>query len=246
MIDIVVKKTLRDFVLDVDIRMPEGTLVLLGENGAGKSTILNLIAGLMTPDTGHIRIGSETLIDTATRTCIPAESRGIGYVFQDYALFPHMTVYENLAYGLRIHHVPDDAIDARVRELVGSLGLFSICNEKVGRISGGQRQRVALLRALAIQPKCLLLDEPFSSLDARTQVQMRQELKEILSTVQIPAVMVTHDLRDAIALGDRICLLEQGKIILYGDADTILQKGRHPFIDQFFIGTCRKEKCGGR
>jgi molybdate transport system ATP-binding protein len=236
MIDIAVKKTLRDYTLDVNIFMPEGgTLVLLGENGAGKSTILNLVAGLMAPDTGHIRIGSETLVDTATRTCIPAESRGTGYVFQDYALFPHMTVYDNIAYGLRIRHLPREAIDARVRELAGKLELLQICNEKVGNLSGGQRQRVALLRALAVQPKCLLLDEPFSALDIRTQAQMRQELREILVAAKIPTIMVTHDLRDAVALGDRICLMEQGKIVVCGDRDAILQKGQHPFIDQFFI-----------
>ncbi|MFA5268567.1 MAG: ABC transporter ATP-binding protein [Methanoregula sp.] len=235
MIDIAVKKALRDFVLEVDIRMPDGgTLVLLGENGAGKSTVLNLVAGLMTPDTGHIRIGSETFIDTATLTCIPTESRGTGYVFQDYALFPHMTVYDNIAYGLHIRNLPRDVIDTRVRKLAGQLGLLAICDEMAGSLSGGQRQRVALLRALAVQPKCLLLDEPFSALDVRTQVQMRQELKEILSAAKIPAIIVTHDLRDAITFGDRICLMEQGKIVLCGDADAILQNDRHPFIDQFF------------
>jgi molybdate transport system ATP-binding protein len=243
MIDIEVKKTLRDYTLDVKIHMPNGgTLVLLGENGAGKSTILNLVAGLMVPDTGHIRICGETFVDTATRTCIPAESRGTGCVFQDYALFPHMTVYDNIAYGLRIRHLSHDAIDARVQELAGPLGLLRVCNEKVGSLSGGQRQRVALLRALAVRPKILLLDEPFSALDVRTQVQVRQELKGILAAAKVPAIIVTHDLRDAVALGDRICLMEQGEIVLCGDADTILQKGQHPFIDQFFIGTCRKGK----
>ncbi|MHB8163447.1 MAG: ABC transporter ATP-binding protein [Methanoregula sp.] len=238
MIDISVKKVLRDFVLEADIRMPDGgTLVLLGENGAGKSTLLNLVAGLMTPDAGHIRIGSETFVDTVTRTCVPAESRGMGFVFQDYALFPHMTVAENIAYGLRIRHLPREVIEARVQNLAESLDLRGVCDEKVGTLSGGQRQRVALLRALAVEPKCLLLDEPFSALDIRTQVQMRQELKGILAAARIPAIMVTHDLRDAVALGDRICLMEQGKIVLCGDADAILQKGRHPFIDQFFIGS---------
>jgi ABC-type sulfate/molybdate transport systems ATPase subunit len=131
-------------------------------------------------------------------------------------------------------------IDARVRELAGPLDLLSVCDEKVGSLSGGQRERVALLRALAVEPKCLLLDEPFSALDVRTQVQVRQELREILSTEQIPAIMVTHDLHDAVALGDRICLLEQGKIVLCGDVDMILQKGQHPFIDQFLSGPARK------
>ncbi len=145
MIDIAVQKALRDYTLEVTIRMPaSGTLVLLGENGAGKSTVLNLVAGLMTPDAGHIRIGGETLTDTASRTCIPAELRGMGYVFQDYALFPHMTVYDNIAYGLRIRHIPCDEADARVRELAGQLGMLPVCDEKVERLSGGQRQRVAL------------------------------------------------------------------------------------------------------
>lgn len=241
MIDICVKKTIRDFVLDVDIQMPEnGTLVLLGENGAGKSTVLNLVAGLMTPDSGHIRIGTGTFVDTVLRQCIPIQERGTGYVFQDYALFPHMTVYENIAYGLHMRHLPRNAIAARVRELAGPLGLLEVCDENVKNISGGQRQRVALLRALAVQPTILLLDEPFSALDVRMQVQMRQDLKIILEGAKIPSILVTHDLRDALALGDRICLMEKGRIVLCGDADSILKQGRHPFIDQFFIETCRK------
>lgn len=241
MIDITVKKELRDYVLDVDIRMPDGgTLVLLGENGAGKSTILNLVAGLMTPNTGHIRIGGETFVDTATRICIPAESRGTGYVFQDYALFPHMTVYENIAYGLHMRHLPRNAIAARVQELAGPLGLLEVCDENVKNISGGQRQRVALLRAIALQPNILLLDEPFSALDIQTRVQVRQELKTLLAGTRIPVILVSHDLRDALALGDRICLMDKGRIVLSGDADSILKQGRHPFIDQFFIETCRK------
>jgi ABC-type sulfate/molybdate transport systems ATPase subunit len=188
----------------------------------------------MAPDSGHIRIGTRTFTDTATRTCIPAESRNTGYVFQDYALFPHMTVYDNIAYGLHVRHVPRDAIAARVRELAGPLGLLAVCDESVENISGGQRQRVALLRALAVEPEILLLDEPFSALDVRTQVQMRQELKTVLAGAKIPVILVTHDLRDAIALGDRICLMEKGRIVLCGDADAILQEGKHPFIDQFY------------
>jgi ABC-type sulfate/molybdate transport systems ATPase subunit len=234
-IDICVKKALRDFVLDVDIRVPENeTLVLLGENGAGKSTILNLVAGLMTPDSGHIRIGTATFVDTAARTCIPVELRGTGYVFQDYALFPHMTVYENIAYGLRMQDVPRETIASRVRELAGPLGLLEVMYENVKYISGGQCQRVALLRALAVQPKILLLDEPFSALDVRTQGQMRQELKAILECAKIPSILVTHDLRDAIALGDQICLMEKGEVVLSGDVETILQEGKHPFIDRFY------------
>jgi molybdate transport system ATP-binding protein len=235
MIEICVRKALRDFVLDVDIRVPEtGTLVLIGENGAGKSTVLNLVAGLMTPDSGHIRIAGETFIDTAMQQCIPVHLRGTGYVFQNYALFPHMTVYENIAYGLRMQDIPRYAIAARVRELAGPVGLLEVMYENVKCISGGQRQRVALLRALAVQPKILLLDEPFSALDVRTQGQMRQELKTILGSAKIPSILVTHDLRDAIALGDRICLMEKGKVVLCGDAETILKEGKHPFIDRFY------------
>lgn len=238
MIDIAIKKALRDFTLEVDIRMTEiGTLVLLGENGAGKSTILNLIAGLMTPDSGHIRIGSETFIDTATRTCIPAESRRTGYVFQDYALFPHMSVFANVASGLRFRNMPRDVVTARVEECAAWLGIGGVLDEHVSRLSGGQRQRVALARALAPEPGILLLDEPLNALDIRTREAMRGELSELLETGRIPAIVVTHDLRDALALGDRICLIERGKVALSGNADAILRKGQHPFIDQFFIST---------
>ncbi|HSQ93396.1 MAG TPA: ATP-binding cassette domain-containing protein [Methanoregula sp.] len=241
MIDISVKKKLRDYTLEADLFMGEcGTLVLLGENGAGKSTVLNLVAGLMTPDSGHIRIAGETFVDTVSRTCLPAESRATGYLFQDYALFPHMTVYENIAYGLRARHLPGAAIDARVRELAGKLSLPAVLQESVGSISGGQRQRVALARALAARPTILLLDEPFAAFDIRTRTQVRQELKAVLAGAGIPAIIVTHDIRDAIALGDRICLMEEGRIVFCRDAETILHKGQHPFIDQFFVGTCRK------
>lgn len=241
MIDICVTRALRDFILDVNIRMDScGTLVLLGENGAGKSTILNLVAGLMAPDSGHIRIGGETLVDTASRTCIPAESRNTGFVFQDYALFPHMTVYENIAYGLRTRYVPCDEIHTRVHELADKLGLGAICDENVGSLSGGQRQRVALLRALVVKPKILLLDEPFSALDVRTKITMRQDLGEILAATEIPSILVTHDIQDAFVLGDRICLMDEGKVVLCGDVGVILKEGRHPFIDQFFIRSASK------
>jgi molybdate transport system ATP-binding protein len=238
MIDIALTKGLRDFVLEVDIRMTEiGTLVLLGENGAGKSTILNLIAGLMIPDTGHIRIGSKTFLDTTNQICIPAESRSTGYVFQDYALFPHMSVFSNIASGLRFRNVPRDLVAARVAECAAWLGIGQLLDEHVSRLSGGQRQRVALARALAPKPSVLLLDEPLNALDIRTREAMRRELSELLDTGRIPAIMVTHDLRDALALGDQICLIERGQVALCGNTDTILQKGQHPFIDQFFIGT---------
>ncbi|HEX3001587.1 MAG TPA: ABC transporter ATP-binding protein [Methanoregula sp.] len=235
MIDICVKKALRDFTLDVDIHREEcGTLVLLGENGAGKSTILNLVAGLMIPDTGHIRIDNETFIDTAERTCIPAELRGTGYVFQDYAIFPHMSVYDNIAYGMRARHLPGEVITARVRDLAGKLGLNGVLQQPGGMISGGQSQRVALARALAVKPKILLLDEPFSALDVQTRELMRQELRQILSLEGVPAILVTHDIRDAVEVGDCIGFMERGKLVLYGDQGTVLQKGRHPFIDQYF------------
>jgi len=237
MIDICVKKALRDFTLDVDIHMGEcGTLVLLGENGAGKSTVLNLVAGLMTPDTGKIRIGNETFIDTAVRTCIPAESRGIGYVFQDYALFPHLTVHDNIAYGMRARHLPSDITADRVRDLAGRLGLREVLQQPAGTISGGQSQRVALARALAVKPKILLLDEPFSALDVQTRVLMRRELREVLTFEGIPAILVTHDIRDAFEIGCCIGLMERGKMVMYGEQRTVFQKGLHPFIDQFFSG----------
>jgi molybdate transport system ATP-binding protein len=235
MIDICVTRVLRDFTLDVNIRMDScGTLVLLGENGAGKSTILNLVAGLMAPDSGHIRIGGDTLVDTAARTCIPAELRSTGYVFQNYALFPHMSVYENIAYGLQSRRISPDLIDIRVGDLVEKFGLRTICHENVSNISGGQRQRVALLRALVVKPKILLLDEPFSALDVRTKIRMRQDLRDTLSAAEVPSIIVTHDIHDALALGGRICLMDEGKIVLCGDAETILREGQHPFIDQYF------------
>ncbi|MDD5024981.1 MAG: ABC transporter ATP-binding protein [Methanoregula sp.] len=243
MIDIAVTKTLRDFTLDVKIRVPDaGTLVLLGENGAGKTTILNLVAGLLMPDAGRIQVGDRVFIDTVAGTCIPAEERKTGYVFQNYALFPFMTVFENIASGLRFRNTSRDVVVTRVEECAARLGIGGLLGERVGQLSGGQRQRVALARALASEPGILLLDEPLSALDIQTREAMRREFSTLLKAGRVPAIIVTHDLQDALAFSDQICLIERGRVVLCGDADAILQKGQHPFIDQFFLGTCRKGK----
>jgi len=243
MIDIAVTKALRDFTLDVKIRVPDaGTLVLLGENGAGKTTILNLVAGLLVPDTGRIQVGDRVFVDTVAGTCIPVEERKTGYVFQNYALFPFMTVFENIASGLRFRNTTRDDVVTRVEECAARLGIGGLLGERVGQLSGGQRQRVALARALAPEPGILLLDEPLSALDIQTREAMRREFSALLEAGKVPAIIVTHDLQDALAFGDQICLIERGRVVISGDADAILQKGQHPFIDQFFIGTYRKEK----
>jgi ABC-type sulfate/molybdate transport systems ATPase subunit len=226
MLEIDIRKKLRDFDLCLKLDVDRGkTLMLVGENGCGKTTLLNLVAGLDDPDEGKIALEGRILFDSASRINIPPETRGIGYVFQSYALFPHMSVYDNVAFGLRTRKIPAAEIDISVREHLEKAGLWEIRKAKAADISGGQKQRVALARALIIEPLLLLLDEPLSALDVRKQAAMRQELKESIRACAVPCIIVTHDLRDVMSMGDYACLLERGKVALQGKAGDVLDWG---------------------
>lgn len=206
-------KKLRDFTLDVTLSVHNGeVLVLIGENGAGKSTILNLLAGLLSPDDGEIILCDRQLYAHAAGISLPPEEREIGYVFQNYALFPHLTVFENVAFGLKMRKVPTDDITARVREILTDLGIQELAGVKPGRLSGGQQQRVALARALITRPRLLLLDEPLAALDKRARDTIRQELRETLVRMHLPTILVTHSLRDARVLGDSVIALASGTV----------------------------------
>lgn len=226
MLEVNVKKRLRDFDLEVDIRVARGEiLMLVGDNGCGKTTLLNLISGLLKPDVGTIALGGRSLFDSSLKIDIIPEMRNIGYVFQSYALFPHMSVYDNVAFGLRIRKFPQKEIDYLVKDHLAAAGLWEIRNARAMSISGGQKQRVALARALIIEPEMLLLDEPLSALDVRKQAAMRRDLRERIHTCEVPSIIVTHDLRDVACIGDRACLLERGKILLSGSAEDAISWG---------------------
>ena len=226
MLEIDIEKRLRDFDLQLRLDVYQGqTLMLVGDNGCGKTTLLNLIAGLDRPDRGRIALDGRPLFDSDLGIDLPPEARGVGYVFQSYALFPHMSVYDNVAFGLRARKMQAQDIDRRVEKHLKEAGLWEIRRAKAADVSGGQKQRVALARALIIEPKLLLLDEPLSALDVRRQVAMRAELRETIRACGVPCIIVTHDLRDVVSLGDNACLLERGRVAMRGRAEDVASWG---------------------
>ncbi|HZZ84156.1 MAG TPA: molybdenum ABC transporter ATP-binding protein [Anaeromyxobacteraceae bacterium] len=186
----------------------EGVTVLFGPSGAGKSTVLRCVAGLEAPDVGVIRFDGEVWFDRAHGVDLPAQRRGVGYVFQDAALFPHLTVEGNVRYGARARGAPP----AAAGEALERLGLSLLAHRRPAELSGGERQRVALARALASRPRLLLLDEPLSALDVPAREALRATLRELLAAIGIPALLVTHDRTEALALGDRLAVLAKGRI----------------------------------
>ncbi len=226
MLEVNVKKRLRDFNLEVNARIDNGEiLMLVGDNGCGKTTLLNLIAGLIKPDEGIIALDGRPLYDSGLKVDVIPEMRNIGYVFQSYALFPHMSVYDNVAFGLRTRRLPRKEVDRLVKEHLTAAGLWEIRKARAIDISGGQKQRVALARALIIEPDILLLDEPLSALDVRKQAAMRKDLRERIHSCGVPSIIVTHDLRDVECIGDRACLIERGKVAQAGRAADVMSWG---------------------
>ncbi len=215
--------------------------VLLGPSGCGKTTLLRIIAGLETPDKG-----SRVLIGGADVTDMPVEKRRIGFMFQQYALFPHMTVEENVAYGLKVRGESAEAIDRAVNRMLALVNLEKYKKRNVLALSGGQRQRVALARALAIRPKILLLDEPLSALDAQIRHKVREELAVILKELGITAVIVTHDQDEAMVLGDHIVVMEGGRIHQAASPREVWDHPATPFVAGFVGGSNRtRAVCNG-
>ena len=240
MLEVAVRRNLRDFPLEAAFNVRGGeTFVLIGENGAGKSSLLFLLSGLLSPESGHISIGERVLYDGAHGIDVPAESRDIGFVFQNYAIFPHLTVFENVAFGLRRRKVQASEIRARVEENLALLSLENLSTVRADQLSGGERQRTALARALVIAPALLLLDEPVSALDAIAQERMRSALRNYIRKSNIPCIAVTHSFRDALSLGDRIGVMERGRIVQNGTPDEMKRSG-NKFLHQFFC-ECRQE-----
>jgi molybdate transport system ATP-binding protein len=204
----------RRFELDVAFAADAPVVALYGASGAGKSLTLQAMAGLRRPARGHVRVGGRTLYDAARHVDLPARARRLGYVFQQYALFPHLSVRDNVAFGLtswRRRLGPEDA--TRLDELLDGFGLLPLAHSRPHTLSGGQQQRVALARALACHPAALLLDEPFSALHPALRRQLRDELAAARARWSVPLVLVTHDLDDVVALADKAFLLEDGRIV---------------------------------
>jgi len=211
-LDVAIQKQLRDFTLDVAVRVDPGKIfVIMGANGSGKSTTLSSIAGLVCPDTGYVRLGGEILYDSPTRSNLPPEDRRIGYVFQNSAVFPHLTVHENVAFGLRARKEKPDVINSRVVSLLEKMDLHDLSPVKAKNLSGGQKQRVALARAIAIQPSLLMLDEPFTALDIDSIRAVRDLTRAVITEMQIPCLLVTHRVGDILEIGDKACVLSHGK-----------------------------------
>jgi molybdate transport system ATP-binding protein len=203
----------RRFDLDAAFVSAAARTALVGASGSGKSTVLMAIAGLLPYASGHVRVGARTLLDTARGIDLPARERGVGFVFQDYALFPHMTVAQNLAFGLRrLGRKTSEADAETVDALLRRFDLVALRDALPRDLSGGQRQRVALARALAPRPHLLLLDEPLSALDAPLRVRLRAELAEMLERVRVPTLLVTHDPDDVRALAQAVVRLGEGRV----------------------------------
>jgi ABC-type sulfate/molybdate transport systems ATPase subunit len=239
-LDLAIAFGLRSFSLDVELSVGRETVALVGPSGAGKTTVLRAIAGLRRPDRGRIALGDHVWFDSAAGVDLPPERRSVGLVFQEYALFPHLSVRANVAFGGAV----------RVDELLERFGIAGLAGEKPAALSGGERQRVALARALARDPSVLLLDEPLSALDAHTRGVVRGELQDLLAELALPTLVVTHDFRDAAALAEYIGVVVDGTLRQLGTPEQLVE---HP-ADRFVVsliggnllrGTAWPRKGGG-
>jgi sulfate/thiosulfate transport system ATP-binding protein len=231
-----VTKQFGDFVAldDVSVAIPEGSLTaLLGPSGSGKSTLLRVIAGLEEPDRGQVLLGDDDV------THQPARARGVGMVFQHYAAFKHMTVWENVAFGLKVRKRPKDEIRTRVHELLELVQLEGLAKRYPAQLSGGQRQRMALARALAVDPEVLLLDEPFGALDARVRKELRAWLRRLHDEVHVTTIIVTHDQEEAMEVAGQIVVINQGRVEQVGTPRELYDSPANEFV-MSFVGPVNK------
>ena len=213
---------------DVSIDVPTGRLTaLLGPSGGGKSTLLRIIGGLESPDAGTVRI------EDRDATALPAQRRDVGFVFQHYAAFNHLSVYRNVAFGLEVRHRPKAEIRARVQELLELVHLEQFAERRPSQLSGGQRQRMALARALAVQPKVLLLDEPFGALDAHVRKELRDWLRRLHDEIPVTTVFVTHDQDEALEVSDELVVINHGRVEQVGSPDDLYDRPANPFVMGF-------------
>jgi sulfate transport system ATP-binding protein len=218
-------------VSDVSFDAPDGGITtLLGPSGSGKSTVLRIVAGLEQPDSGSVLFGEQDF------TFVPAQRRGIGFVFQSYALFKHLTVRKNIAFGMRVRKAPAAAVDKRVDELLALVQLDGLGGRYPGQLSGGQRQRVAFARALAIQPKLLLLDEPFGALDAQVRLELRDWLRRFHEEQHVTTLLVTHDQEEAMEVSDHVVVMHEGRVAQAGVPQAVYDQPATPFVASFVGG----------
>ncbi len=225
------KKRVPGFSLDVQWEMENELTVLFGHSGSGKSMTLQFIAGLAEPDEGRICFDDKVLFDKASRVNVPPQNRSVGYVVQDRVLFPHMTVRQNIAFGLR--NVPNDEKDKRIREMIKLLYLDGLEDKFPARISGGEKQRVTLARALIGRPKVLLLDEPFSALDNPLRIEMRDLLRDIRYRFDVPIILVSHDMLETYSIADKIVIYGQGRVVRTGTPQEIFSNPLSHDVDLY-------------
>ncbi|MDR7544414.1 MAG: ABC transporter ATP-binding protein [Armatimonadota bacterium] len=228
-------------VQDFSLTVREGSFTtLLGPSGCGKTTLLRMVAGFYRPDRGEIRIGGRTVND------VPPHQRATAMVFQEYALFPHMTVAENVAYGLRKRRVPPERVHKKVAEVLALVDLQGLDDKFPHQLSGGQQQRVALARALAVEPEVLLLDEPLSNLDAKLRVRVRAEIRALQRKIGKTTLYVTHDQEEALAISDTVAVMHRGHLIQVGDPMEVYYKPRTAFVADFvgIANFVRGRACG--
>ena len=226
--DIAVAYHQKNYILQgLNLDIEKGELVsLLGPSGCGKTTTLRVVAGFIDPQEGNF------ILDGEDMTKVPVHKRNFGLVFQSYALFPHLTVKENIAFGLKLRKMDKAQMEAKINEVVEVCDLEGLTDRLPKQLSGGQRQRVALARALVIEPKLLLLDEPLSNLDAKLRIQMRVEIKRLQKKLGMTVVFITHDIREAMKLGDRVLVMEQGKIAQCDTPENVKKNPADEFVKE--------------
>jgi ABC-type sulfate/molybdate transport systems ATPase subunit len=226
-LDVSFNHPLRSFGAAVDLSVEPGeTFALVGPSGAGKTTVLRVVAGLLRPRSGRVVLGGTVWLDTVAGVCLEPDRRSVGLVFQEYALFPHLSVEGNVRFGGR----------GRSSELMERFRIAHLATARPGELSGGERQRVALARALARDPAVLLLDEPMAALDAHTRAGVRAELQELLRDLALPTILVTHDFEDASALADRVGVIAEGRLLQVGAPDELVAAPSDPFVASFTGG----------
>lgn len=219
---------------DVSLKINPGEFfVILGPSGSGKTTLLRIIAGLEVPSKGKVVIGDSVVVDIDKGIFVEPKDRNVGMVFQNWALYPHMTAYDNIAFPLRIKKIPKEEIDKRVKEVAKALEISNLLSRKPAYMSGGQQQRVAVARALVKRPSVLLLDEPFSNLDARIRITAREFVRELQKNLGITTILVTHDQADAFAVGDRIMILKDGIVQQIGSPEELYKEPANVFVANF-------------
>ena len=212
---------------------PGELVTLLGPSGCGKTTTLRAVAGLETPSGGTIRLNGDTVYSAGERRNVPAEKRGVSMVFQSYAIWPHMTVFDNVAYGLRVRRLPQAEVRQNVERVLDLVQMQGFADRPASKLSGGQQQRVAVARAIAFSPSVVLFDEPLSNLDAKLRAEMRVELRELQRRLDITSLYVTHDQEEALAISDRVIVMNGGRIEQIGTPEDIYNRPHSRFVADF-------------